>query len=103
MKLKCIFTGHRWHMMPWLKERRQPGVWFQMPGPKKACLECGRLKYDYVLFIPSIESGLGPHFEYEGQWLRDYSSYAEFAAARKKAREELLSMIREKRNGHGYS
>lgn len=94
MRLKCLFTGHRWHRMPWLKERQQPGQYWQMPGPEKACLECGKLKYRYVMFVASPFVGLGPKFEYEGQWLRAHDSYEDYMASYKRGMDELLRRAR---------
>ncbi len=51
------------------------------PKPDRACLRCGKIKYDWVLYVPSIEMGLfsnvGP--QYEGQSPPEgYESWEEY-------------------------
>lgn len=95
MKVRCLL-GHQWHTMPWLMERPQPGKWYRMPGPKKACLRCGELRYRYIAYIPSPEGGGGRYGDYEGQYLRDYPDYETYIADLRRNQETFSKMWRKK-------
>lgn len=87
MKIRCLL-GHKKRLMPRLRERHD-----NRPGPKKACTRCGKLWYDYVIFVPSPErslfSSLGP--QYEGQRPpQGYGSWQEYHERMRKAIQRLV-------------
>lgn len=80
--------------MPWMRTRDNS------PKPDHACLRCGKIKYDWVLYIPTIEASLfassGP--QWEGQSPPPgYSSWKEVAERRNAAIKRMLEDMRKER------
>lgn len=90
MKIRCLF-GHNKRLMPklWREGERDTG----RPGPSKACTRCGKLWYDYFMWIPTIEGrrfvSVFPY--YEGQTPpHGYDSWTAYRDAVKRGRAEWL-------------
>lgn len=91
--MKC-FGFHKWKKMPWMKTRDRS------PRPDWACLRCGKIKYDWVLYIPTIEAGLGDHLPpfWEGQTPPEgFSSWKEVSQHRQETIKRMLEDMRKKR------
>lgn len=96
MKL-CRFIPftHKKRLMPKLirEGERNTG----RPGPKYACTRCGKLWYDYAIYVGTIEgrrySSTLPF--YEGQRPpKGYASWKEYRLAVNRGREEFLKRLK---------
>lgn len=89
MRIRCRLGIHKWHRMPWMRTRDFS------PKPDHACLECGRIKYDWVLYVKSIEgpglwSNLSP--QYEGQTPPEgYDSWQEYRTKVRASHQKFLN------------
>lgn len=92
--MKC-FGFHKWRKMPWMKTRDAS------PKPDKACVRCGKIRYDWVMYIHSAEGpGMGyylPPF-WEGQTPPEgFSSWKEVSERRQESLKKMLADMREER------
>ncbi len=93
-KVFCLFGIHKMRKMPWMQTRDGS------PKPDRACLRCGRIKYDWSLYVPSIEGPRSNYMnpQYEGQRPPEgYASWAEYRVRMRKARDALISLEFRKR------
>lgn len=89
--MKCIVL-HKYKVMPWMKTRDGS------PMPDKACVRCGKIRYDWVMYITSAEGkGIGYYMgpQWDGQTApSEYGTWDNYWKRMEIAKKELLRKAR---------